>query len=166
MSYQQYLKVQDTKNGKCLFTTVKIPADTAIMELTGPIVLDRELPADSDASHHYLQIGPNTYLGPSGGIGDALNHHCQPNAKIHCVGNRAILYSVYVIPADSEICVDYATTSTETKEQWQMACHCGSYSCRMVVSGFQYLDEKTKQHYEDQGMLPLYILMPDLIQKR
>ena len=163
--FKQYLKIQDGKLGKGLYSLVRIPADTSIIELTGPILLDRELPTDKDHSE-YLQIGVNTFLGPSGDVGDFINHNCDPNCKLHVVGNRAILFSLYVIPAGTELNVDYSATSTDTTDTWQMDCKCGSNKCRKIISGHHYLSPETKEKYINKNMLPLYIMRPELIKKR
>ncbi len=164
--YKPYLKVQPSKvNGKGTFTTVRIPADTPIMEFTGTILLDRELPPDANMNL-YLQVGPNTYLGPSGEADDFINHSCDPNCKVYVVGNRAILWSLYVIPAGAELTFDYSTTSTDTHDSWKMDCKCGSYKCRKVISGFEYLDPILKHNYESRDMVPMYITQPGLIHKR
>jgi len=161
--YKQYLKVQDCKTGKGLFSSITIPAGVPILEITGPIVLDRDL---KDNIENYLQVGPNIFLGNSGDIDDFINHHCDPNCRLHVMGNRAILYSLYVIPAEAELNIDYSTTSTYTLDQWQMNCLCGSNKCRKVISGHQYLDDELKQKYINNNMFPLYIIYPNLFQKR
>lgn len=162
--YKQYLEVRDCKVGKGTFTTTTIPADTPILEMTGPVLLDREIkPADLAFC---LQVGPNTYLGPSGEVDDYINHSCDPNCKMHVVGNRAIVYSLYVIPKDAELTFDYSTTSTNTHDEWVMDCHCGSNKCRKQISGHVYLDPVLKANYTSRGMLPLYILEPYMILKR
>lgn len=164
--YVRYLKVQSSKKGgNGTFTTIQIPANSAIMEITGPIRLDREIPPE-DTLAMYLQVGPNTYIGLSGGADDFLNHSCDPNCKLTVVGNRAILYSLYVIPAGSELTFDYSSTSTDTLDKWKMDCSCGSYKCRKVISGFQYLDAKLQEEYKQKGMVPMYITNPGLIQKQ
>lgn len=166
--YKPYLKVQPSKisgSGKGTFTSVRIPADTPVMEFTGTIVLDRDLPKDADMSL-YLQVGPNTYIGPSGEADDFVNHSCDPNCKLHVVGNRAILWSLYVIPAGAEITFDYSTTSTDTPSTWKMNCQCGSYKCRKVISGFETLDPMLQHDYMGRDMVPIYITQPGLIHKR
>lgn len=160
--YKQYLNIQNTKYGKGTFTSVRIPADMPILEITGPIILDRELPENANMSL-YLQIGPNTYLGPSGDVDDFINHHCDPNCKMHVVGNRAILYSLYVIPAGAEINFDYSTTDTSNDT---MTCLCNSNKCRKIISGYNSLSNELQNKYKDKGMIPLYILEPTLIKKR
>lgn len=162
--YSQYLKVEDSKIGKGTFTTVPIPPNSMIVEMSGPIVLDRNLPTDSSV---YLQIGPNSYMGPSGGsTPEFLNHSCDPNCKVHIVGNRAFLYSLYLIPANSQLTFDYSTTSTDSLESWQMQCKCGSYKCRKVVSGAGYLSLDLLNSYHSKGMLPLYITNQGILQKK
>lgn len=164
--YTRYLKVQPAKaGGNGTFTTIQIPANTAIMEITGPLRLDREIPPEDNLSM-YLQVGPNAYLGLSGAADDFINHSCDPNCKLYVVGNRAILYSMYVIPAGNELTFDYSTTSTDTLENWKMDCKCGSFKCRKVISGFQYLDPKLQAEYKEKGMVPMYITNPGLIQKQ
>ena len=164
--YNRYLEVRSSKTDRRgTFTTIRIPANTAIMEITGPLRLDREIPPE-DTMDMYLQVGPNAYIGLSGGADDFINHSCDPNCKLHVVGNRAILYSMYVIPENTELTFDYSTTSTDTLESWKMDCKCGSYKCRKVISGFQYLPLELQTSYKEKGMVPLYITNPGLIQKR
>jgi hypothetical protein len=162
--YGQYLEVRDSRIGKGTFSTVKIPANSMIIDVPGPLVLAKDLPADSSI---YLQIGPNSFLGPSGGmLPEYINHSCDPNCRMHVVGNRAFLYSLYVIPAGAELTFDYATTSTDTLDTWQMKCDCGSNKCRKVISGYQYLDNPLFDNYKSRDMIPLYILLPNMILKR
>jgi hypothetical protein len=163
--YKQYLEVHPSKTGKGVFTTVRIPSGVPIMEITGPVLLDREIPAGTNTDC-YLQVGPNTFIGDSGTIDDYLNHSCDPNCNLHVVGNRAILYSLYVIPVDAELTFDYSTTSTDTTDTWKMDCKCGSNKCRKIVSGYQYLSDDLKKNYQSRNMVPLYITEPWLIQKR
>jgi hypothetical protein len=164
MMYKEYLKAQPSKiGGNGTFTTVTIPAGVPIMEITGPRVLDRDIEKDYEA---YLQIGPNSFLGLSGDVDDYINHSCDPNCRASVVGNRAILFSLYVIPAGAELTFDWSTTSTDTKDKWKMDCKCGSNKCRGVISGFQYLDGMTRDLYIKKNMVPLYITNPGIIQKK
>lgn len=164
--YKQYLTVKESKKGgRGTFTNTKIPAGSPIMEVTGPVRLDREIPSEDNLSM-YLQVGPNTYIGLSGAADDYLNHSCDPNCYVHVVGNRALLFSLYVIPKDAELTFDYSISSTDTLESWKMDCNCGSYKCRKVISGFQYLDPALQEIYKKKNVVPLYILEPNKIQKR
>ena len=162
--YKEHLELRQCKTGKGIFTTVQIPAGMPILEITGPVMLDRDVPNMDEPA--LLQVGPNTFIGASGDMDDYINHSCDPNCKMHVVGNRAFLYSLYVIPTGAELTFDYSTTSTDTIDTWKMDCKCGSYKCRKLISGHHYLDDSLKSHYQNKDMLPLYILEPNLIQKR
>jgi len=163
--YNEHLVVKDSKIGsKGVFTTVRIPANIPIFEVTGTVYSENELP---DPNHPaLLQVGPNTFIGPSGDVDDYINHSCDPNCKMHVVGNRAIVYSLYVIPAGSELTFDYSTTSTDEQDKWSMECKCNSNKCRKLISGFQYIDPATQREYIRKNLVPLYIAQPNLIKKR
>jgi hypothetical protein len=163
--YNQHLKILLHKYGKGLFASIEIPANVPIMEFRGDICTDKNLPADNSL---HLQIGKDIFLCPSGandGV-DFINHSCDPNCMVHVIGNRAILYSLYVIPKGAQLTFDYSTTSTDSKDSWQMNCNCGSSKCRQVISGHEYLSDEQKADYKQKGLLPLYIVEPNLIQKR
>jgi hypothetical protein len=163
--YLQYLDVRPSKIGQGIFTKTTIPAGVPITEFKGQIYPTTKLPVDSSM---FLQIGPASFLGPIGTVNgvDYINHSCDPNCTIHVIGNRAILYSLYVIPANSELNFDYSTTSTDSLDTWKMDCLCGSPKCRRVISGFQYLNPALQEDYKKRGMVPLFISEPRLIQVR
>ncbi len=156
------LEVKQTKTGMGVFTKNTIAANQPILEFTGGIIPASKV--DWDPSY-YLQINHNRFMGPSGAMDDYVNHSCDPNCLVHIVGNRAILYSMYVIKAGTELTFDYSTSSTDTMDVWKMNCKCGSYKCRGVISGIQYLPEALRKEYEKKGMLPMFITMPTFIQK-
>ena len=145
--------------GEGVFTNVQIPASVPIMEIAGTVYTNKTLPHPNDPN--VLQIGPNTYLAPSGGVDDYLNHSCNPNCLIHVVGNRAILYSMYVIPIHNELTFDYSTSSTDTLETWQMKCQCGSNNCRQIISGFKTLNNELQNKYIKNGMVAIFITKPN-----
>ncbi len=163
--YTQYLEVKPSKTGLGIFTKTKIPANTPITEFRGNIFDVKQLPADSSI---FLQIGPHSFMGPVGTLSgvDFINHSCDPNTTMHVVGNRVLLYSLYVIPPNTELTFDYSTTSTDTHDTWKMVCKCSSYKCRGIISGFQYLDPKLQEEYKNKGMVPLFISEPRLVQMR
>jgi SET domain len=164
MMFKQYLKIGDSKSGKGVFTTMQIPADAPIAEANGPVYAEAEVPNLQDPA--ILQIGPNTFMGASGHLlPEYINHSCDPNCAFHIVGNRAILYSLYVIPAGTELTFDYSTTSTDTHQTWKMTCSCDTHKCRGTISGHQYLSSALQEDYKNKGALPLFITFP-IFQKR
>jgi SET domain-containing protein len=162
--YTQYLEKRESKNGFGLFTRVEIPAHVPIFEVTGPVRLLEDLPTQNNEIA--IQIGVNTYIGPSGQLGDFINHSCNPNCRLYVAGNRAILYSMYVIPKDTELTYDYSTTCTESTDSWNMNCNCGDYYCRGNISGIQYVSESKVEEMKKKDMLPLYILYPNMFPKK
>jgi hypothetical protein len=157
--FTKYLTVVDGKNVKGLFTSIEIPANRPIIEANGPVYAEQDLPDPTNPA--LLQIGPNIFMAASGHmLPDYINHSCDPNCYFHIVGNRAILYSLYVIPAHNELTFDYSSTSTDTYDKWKMNCQCGSHKCRRVISGYQYLEPALLQEYKNKGMLPLFITFP------
>lgn len=158
--YDKHLKIDNSTltNSTGVFTTVDIPARVPICEMTGNILSEDKL---VDPNHPaVLQIGVDRFLSPSGEIDDKFNHSCNPNCKLHIVGNRAILYSLYIIREGSELTFDYSTSSTDTHETWQMNCKCGYIRCRKIISGYQYLSDAIKKDYKTKGMVPLFISDP------
>lgn len=159
--YNQYLKVSSSKTG--VFTFVRIPANVPVIEITGNVHLEHELP---DPNHPaLLQVGPNTFIGPSGDVDDYINHSCEPNCNLHIVGNRAILYSMYDIAEGSEITFDYSTSSTDSLEKWQMNCQCGSYKCRKIISGLQHVHADAIEELKKKDMIPLFMKVPIFMRK-
>jgi hypothetical protein len=164
--YKQDLKLQPSKTGTGVFTTIDIPANVPIMELRGTLYLEKDLPNPNNTA--VLQISTNTFMDLTGVVDgvDYLNHSCNPNCLMHIVGNRVILYSMYVIKAGAELTFDYSTTSTDTVAKWNMTCHCGDFHCRKNISGFQTLDATTQQKMIQKGMVPLYITQPQMFPKK
>lgn len=163
--YDQYLKVQPCKTGSGIFTTTQIPAHTPIVEFKGNICFYKDLPKNCD---NYLQIGPDRFMVPTGTIKgiDFINHSCEPNCNMQVIGNRAILFSLVVIPVGMQLTFDYSTTSTDTLDEWKMECACGSPKCRKIISGYQYLSDDKKKEYVQRGMVPIFISNPTLINKK
>lgn len=161
--YKQYLKVRQSKTGLGVFTSVRIPKGLPVIEVTGDIF------NNETADHNHpalLQVSSQTYIGPSGDVDDYINHSCNPNCLIHCIGNRAIFFSLYDIPEESEITFDYSTSSTDSLDKWKMDCLCGDVNCRKVISGFQYLSPEKVKEYTDKGMVPMFLRKLDFAKVR
>jgi hypothetical protein len=151
---RKYLKVKPSNlDGSGLFTTVKINARYPIIEVTGDI-FDLSTVPDHPA---VIQVTPKLFIGPSGGPDDYINHSCNPNCFISIIGNRAILYSLYVISPDTELTFDYSSGSSESLDSWKMNCSCGAVTCRKIISGFQYLTDEQKKVLLDLKAVPPFI---------
>lgn len=161
--YNKYLEVKLSKTGSGVFTKIQIPAKVPIIEFTGDIIPKNKLNLDPS---QFLQVGADRFIGPSGGLDDFINHSCNPNCLVSIVGNRAILYSLYVIPKGYELNFDYSTSSTDTLDSWKMNCNCGHFKCRKIISGYQYLNDSLKKEYIEKGMVPLFITNPNFYSKK
>lgn len=161
--YHTHLEVKPSKTGSGVFTKIQIPAKKPIIEFTGDIIPKDKLVLDQS---QFLQIGQDRFMGPSGAIDDYINHSCDPNCYLSIVGNRALLYSLYVIPKGSELTFDYSTSSTDTLDSWQMPCKCGAYKCRKIISGYPTLSEDIKKDYVSKKMVPVFITNPNFYQKK
>lgn len=148
------IELRKTKSGQGVFAKVLIPANYPIIEFTGDLFNKSTLNKNS----YYIQINNDRYIGPSGKLDDYINHSCDPNCYVHIAGNRAFLYSFYIIKPNMQLTFDYSITSTDSLEDWHMKCTCDSFKCRDIISGFSYLPQDIKQFYIKNNMVPKYIL--------
>jgi uncharacterized protein len=146
------LIVHEGLHGRGTFTTHPIAAGDLIITFTGPFLRYAETNVDTYA----LQIGPDLYIGESGGPDDFINHSCEPNAGFHIEGTRADLRAIRDIAAGEEIFFDYATTLDE--DDFVMECRCGTPSCRGRIGDGKYLPEDVWQRYLRMGILPRYVI--------
>ena len=146
------LVVRQGTHGRGVFAEEPIAAATRIIRFTGPLLRH----ADTSAATLALQVGPDQYIGASGGLDDLINHSCEPNAGFKIDGTTADLYAIRDIAAGEEILFDYSTTLDE--DDFTMACQCGRPSCRKIIGDGKYLPSDVWQKYLDLGILPEYVL--------
>jgi hypothetical protein len=150
-----YIKnVEKKKDKDGLFAKVDFAPGTIIYEFTGDFFSRANMYQDRE---EVIQIGKDLFMGPSGGLDDVVSHNCSPNGYLHTIGKRALLKSLNLIKAGMEITIDYSLTCTQTQEEWQMNCSCHQFRCRKIISGFQYLDEKLREQYEEMNIVPQYV---------
>lgn len=78
------------------------------------------------------QVGPDTYYGMDGtdpDDADFMNHSCEPNTWFI---SDTVMLARGDIKLDDEITYDYVTS--ETREDFNLDCQCGSALCRGKVS--------------------------------
>ena len=106
----------------------------------------------TSASTYALQIGPDLYIGASGGLDDFINHSCEPNAGLRIEGTTVDLHAIRDIAAGEEILFDYSTTLDE--DDFTMSCQCGAPSCRETIGDGKYLPEDVWQQVHRPGDHP------------
>jgi hypothetical protein len=132
-----------------------VPAGDPVLEFIGSLYCAAEL-TDPDTFDHSLQIGPDTYLGPSGRLDDYVNHACDPNCGIVNALEHVLLVAIRPIAAGEEIAYDYSTTMIN--RTWRLeVCRCGSPRCRGFVGDYVDLPRAVRRRYERLGVVPSYV---------
>jgi SET domain-containing protein len=108
-----------SRNGIGVFADAHIRTGEAVIVFQGQQVHGKDLP-EPYIEDKYVQIGPDLYIGPSGGLDDFVNHSCDPNCKLDC--QTFELVAMRNIEAGEEITFDYCLT---IKDDWRIECHCG-----------------------------------------
>ena len=148
--------IRGIKRKKGVFADEAIASGTAIMLFNGPRLDYDEIDPGSYIDEHTLQIGPRTYLGPSGNADDFINHSCDPNTGIHEENGAFVLHAIKDIRAGEEITWDYSTYGEE--QGWEMKCECGSSKCRKMVRSFHLLPASVQREYIKKGIVAPFIL--------
>jgi SET domain-containing protein len=143
--------VRDGAHGRGVFAAERIPAGALIQAFSGPFLRY----AQTDESTYALQIGPDLYIGGSGGVDDLFNHSCDPNAWVKIDGTSAELLAIRDILPGEQICFDYSTTLDEG--DFTMRCACGSESCRGLIGDGRDLPSEVWTRYVELGILASYV---------
>jgi hypothetical protein len=156
MESKKNLIVKNTKIGKGVFANKNYKSGEIIFEFRGKFFTYEELPVPYEkVEDHYVQIGKNLYLGPTGDMDDFFNHSCVPNAGLKINGKKVLLTAIKDIVKGDEITWDYSTTMDE--DDWEMNCQCGSKNCRRRIRDFKYLPRAVQKKYLDLRIVPKYI---------
>jgi hypothetical protein len=146
------LIVKNGVAGRGVFAAEPIRRGSLILKFTGPLLrYDQTTPATLA-----VQIGPDLYLGGSGGMDDLVNHGCDPNSALRIDGTNVELFALRDIALDEEICFDYSTTMDE--DDFEFDCRCGSANCRKVIGDFKHLPPELRRRYAELGAVPEYNL--------
>jgi hypothetical protein len=146
------LTIQNGVAGRGVFAGEAIPAGSEILDFTGPLLRYEQTTPQTLA----VQIGPDLYLGASGGMDDLVNHSCDPNSGLRIDGTSVQLIALRDIATGEELCFDYSTTMDE--DDFEMPCHCGRPQCRGVIRDFKHLPAELKRRYARLGVIPKYNL--------
>lgn len=151
------LILRQSRLGRAVFADRNYKILEEIIEFRGELFSDEQLPIPyNKVEDHYVQIGKNLYMGPSGGLDDFFNHSCNPNSGLKIENNKFTLIAIRNIKKGEEIMWDYSTTMDE--DNWEMNCRCKSKNCRKRIRDFKYLPKEIQQKYIRLGIVPNYIL--------
>ena len=104
--YDKYLYTKQSKNGLGVFTNIFIPKNSPVIQVKGELLHNKDL--SNINNNCVLQVSPNTFIGPSGGLDDIVNHSCNPNCYIKTSGSIATIFSMFDILPNNEITYDYS----------------------------------------------------------
>ena len=147
------LIVRACDTGHGVFATASIPADSDLVRYHGPLLRYHQTTPQTLA----VQVGPDLYLGPSGGPDDFVNHSCDPNAGLVIAGTdgRDVrLIAIRDIAPGEQVTFDYSTTMDE--DDFEFDCRCGAPGCRGRMRDFKHLPAAVQQRYADRGVVPAY----------
>ncbi len=150
-----YLVVKETKNGNGVFTEKDFKANEIILKMKGKIIsLEEETTLNEHSKANTCRFSKTTYLSPEG-LGDFINHSCNPNA--YCKSNNGLyILAIDDISKGHEILIDYSTIMADDDE-WTMKCNCGSINCRKIIKKFITLEKDLQNKYIKMGIVPDYI---------
>lgn len=121
--------------GTGLFTAQNIKVQQIILRFDGEHLFHDYTPEFAIEGANWIGIGEREWLIPEPGSPVLyLNHCCRPNVFIN---QNLELISATLIPANSELFLDYSTT--ELDPFWSMQCNCGTAECRHLIKSFPFL---------------------------
>ncbi|HSR63136.1 MAG TPA: SET domain-containing protein [Gammaproteobacteria bacterium] len=148
MSLPYYIADCDQR-GSGVFAGKTFMTGEFILCFTGPFKCFEEI-ADFT---HFLQVAPDTFMGPSGQADDFVNHSCDPNCAVYLEDDGPVLRALRVILPGEELCFDYGTIMFS--EPTEFDCYCGSSRCRKRVGGFNTMPPGLQNHYLANNAVPL-----------
>lgn len=151
------VEIRASCGGHGVFACADIAADTCILEFSGPTVGRGEIErAANDGGHDgFLQVGPEHYLGLSGGADDFVNHACRPNTWVAFDHGRVFLYALTDIAAGAELFFDYGLTQIDFP--FRFTCLCGHAECRGEIGNCDEIPPAILAGYRRRGMVPAHV---------
>jgi len=154
-------QVRPSRNGLGLFAVSGIRRGGQACVLDGNLVHWEDLiDIGGIILDNAYRYSDDYYLSPSG-VGNYINHSCEPNIGIRKVGRKLVMAAIRQIRAGEELAFDYSTV-TGDDDSWTMRCKCGSGSCRKLVGPYGRLPRRRREKYSRQGIVPDCVLMASL----
>ena len=146
---ESYSIIDAETKGRGVFANRDYPLGKFVLFFTGEIIPVEQI---TDFTH-FIQIAPDSFLGPSGQADDYVNHSCDPNCAVYFENDYLILKTIKKIKKGQEITFDYGTI--QFREPTTFYCDCGSRKCRGQITNFFMLPPALKQKYIARNMVPL-----------
>lgn len=135
--------------GLGLFTLDLIPKGSQVILFGGTLMSWREVMALPEDMHDIpFQVADDIFFGilrrEDLGIGERINHSCNPNAGF--VSEMKLVALRDILPGE-DVTMDYATCSS--MEDYRLVCRCGEKSCRGVVRGTDWQNPDLQRRLGD-----------------
>lgn len=130
-------------HGKGVFTLDKINKNKKLFKFADKIIIiNHKFGCNCKICSRCISLKNNLWLYPEkNSYGWNLNHSCKPN----CFYRGKYIYSLKKIKSNTEISIDYSTTTTDKK--WKMICDCKSNNCRKIIRSIQFLPKNLFKKY-------------------
>ncbi|RDE06983.1 SET domain-containing protein [Sphingomonas aracearum] len=155
-------RIGETHLGKAVYAAQGFAEGETIIRFTGRRFRADRVPSDlSGRADRFVQVTPDTVMGPSGRIDDLINHSCAPNAGLRFLSGGVFLIAVRAIAPGEEIAWDYSTTMMAS--DWQMLCQCGAPDCRGTIGNFSTLPPERQEWYRARNLVAPYLRRSDTV---
>lgn len=85
------------------------------------------------------------------GLGDFVNHSCDPNAGLRYTDEGVTLVAIRTIVSGDEVSWDYSTALAHVSEQ--LICECGAANCRGVIGSFSSLPAERQEFFRAHSLV-------------
>ncbi len=127
-----------------------------VLRFNGRIYTALENPRGINAKrNHFLQVGVDTFMGPSRTVDNYINHSSEPNSAVIIEETGIFLDAIKDIRKGEEITFDYSTTMVQ--DEWEMECLCRRINCRKIIREFVHLSEALRKKYKRHQMVPQFV---------
>lgn len=157
-SENEDLFITKSRNGSGVKVKRTFNKSENIFEVNGILMTcNEDDDVDDETRNNTYRYDEDLYLSPKGGIGDFLNHSCNPNSRLIKVGKKIFISAIKKILPKREVLIDYSTIIA-SDDSWKMKCNCGSVRCRGKIGKFKLLPKDIKEKYIKNNIVPEYIL--------
>lgn len=117
-----------------------------IVYIKGGHILTKDEMFSSSVINSYLPISDDYYIGAISPDEEPFiklynNHSCDPNCGVH---GEVTFVAIRDIIIGEELTIDYAFIDNE---DYSFVCHCGSNSCRHIITGYDWKIKSIQEKY-------------------
>lgn len=136
--------------GKGLFANSKLPKNTILFHVEGPLIEYPFLP-DYRKHPHALNIADRKWILPlNGSFWRYINHSCTPNVGLK---GKDYVITMREIQEGEELSIDYSITEGDSR--WRLRCRCKQENCRTWIRGIRFLPWEFFEAYK--SYIPVYL---------